>query len=232
MKKLGARRKSADKEGLPPDPPKMGDAGAARPQSSSEDARSLRPQSNSEDALSFHLLMSGVTPLSEKAARVPVAVAARVTRTNPSAEQLQEAARAEAAEALEHLHRLVDDAARFEVSDDGHHVEGRRIDIPTAFLRSLRRGVVPVDGRLDLHGLSAAQAKDKLHEFLRTMRTRGEKCVLVIHGKGERVPGGGVMRGEIAAWLSQGRSREHVAAFASAVQSDGGEGAVYVALRR
>jgi DNA-nicking Smr family endonuclease len=41
-----------------------------------------------------------------------------------------------------------------------------------------------------------------------------------------------VLRGEIAAWLSQGRAREHVAAFATARKDDGGEGAVYVALRR
>jgi DNA-nicking Smr family endonuclease len=64
------------------------------------------------------------------------------------------------------------------------------------------------------------------------MRTRGERCVLVIHGKGENRPGAGVLRGEIAAWLSQGRAREHVAAFVTANAEDGGEGALYVALRR
>jgi DNA-nicking Smr family endonuclease len=41
-----------------------------------------------------------------------------------------------------------------------------------------------------------------------------------------------VLRGEIAAWLSQGASSRHVAAFATARASDGGEGAVYVLLRR
>jgi DNA-nicking Smr family endonuclease len=59
------------------------------------------------------------------------------------------------------------------------------------------------------------------------MRARGERCVLVIHGKGM-----GVLRGEIAAWLSQGKAKESVLAFATARQEDGGEGAVYVALRR
>ncbi|MBF5067367.1 DNA mismatch repair protein MutS, partial [Salmonella enterica subsp. enterica serovar Istanbul] len=71
--------------------------------------------------------------------------------------------------------------------------------------------------------------------FLRAMRARNERCVLVIHGKGERSPGGpggAVLRGEIGAWLSQGKSREHVIAFATARDDDGGEGAVYVALRR
>jgi DNA-nicking Smr family endonuclease len=86
---------------------------------------------------------------------------------------------------------------------------------------------------LDLHGLGAEDARTKMLEFLKTQRTRGERCVLVIHGKGEHSErGNGVLRGEISAWLSQGRAREHVAAFATAREEDGGEGAVYVALRR
>ena len=55
----------------------------------------------------------------------------------------------------------------------------------------------------------------------------------MIHGKGTHSPHGvGVLRGEIAAWLSQGPSSEHVAAFATASEAEGGEGAVYVLLRR
>jgi DNA-nicking Smr family endonuclease len=65
------------------------------------------------------------------------------------------------------------------------------------------------------------------------MRGQRERTVLVIHGKGEHSPMGiGVLRGEIAAWLSQGPSSEHVAAFATARESDGGAGAVYILLRR
>jgi DNA-nicking Smr family endonuclease len=55
----------------------------------------------------------------------------------------------------------------------------------------------------------------------------------VIHGKGAHSPqGAGVLRGEIGAWLSQGKASEHVAAFSTATAHDGGEGAVYVLLRR
>ena len=103
---------------------------------------------------------------------------------------------------------------------------------PTCFA-SCVRGNLPVDGRLDLHGMGAREAKGQLELFLRTMRSRGERCVLVIHGKGSHSPQGlGVLRGEIAAWLSQGASSVHVAAFATAAESDGGGGAVYVLLRR
>jgi DNA-nicking Smr family endonuclease len=93
--------------------------------------------------------------------------------------------------------------------------------------------LLPVDDRLDLHGMGVAEARAQLELFLRTMCARGERCVLVIHGKGEHSPGRqAVLRGEIAAWLSQGTSSQHVAAFATSGASDGGEGAVYVLLRR
>jgi DNA-nicking Smr family endonuclease len=193
-----------------------------------------KAQGDGDDELTFHRMMAGVTPLDAgKASRVPVSEGARsATRARPKPDELRDQARREAEEVRAHLHQLVDDVARFEVSDDGRRVEGRRVDVAPDVLRTLRRGLLPIDARLDLHGMDAATARDRLLAFLREKRTTGERCVLVIHGKGDRTPGGGVLRGEIAAWLSQGRAREHVAAFATAREDDGGEGAVYVALRR
>jgi DNA-nicking Smr family endonuclease len=81
--------------------------------------------------------------------------------------------------------------------------------------------------------MTSAQARPALETFLAEQRVRGERCVLVIHGKGGHSPRGvGVLRGEIAAWLSQGKASNHVAAFCSATAADGGEGAVYVLLAR
>ncbi len=186
-----------------------------------------------EDELTFHRMMSGVTPLADRNQRVAVAGDTRLESRSMKPAEIAERAKEEAVQVLDHLHHLVDDVVRFEVIDDGKHVEGRRVDVLPNLLRELRRGTLPIDGRLDLHGLDAASARERLLEFLRAQRTRGERCVLVIHGKGENSPGGiGVLRGEIAAWLSQGRAREHVAAFATAREEDGGTGAVYVALRR
>jgi DNA-nicking Smr family endonuclease len=191
------------------------------------------PERDRDDELAFHRMMSGVVPLEDRGSRVPVAGTARVAPSKTKPTDLREKAREEAKAVLDHLHQLVDDGVRFEVIDDGKRVEGRRVDVPPSLVRELRRGVLPIDGRLDLHGLGAEAARERLLEFLKTVRTRGERCVLVIHGKGEHSPmPGGVLRGEISAWLSQGRAREHVAAFATAREDDGGEGAVYVALRR
>jgi DNA-nicking Smr family endonuclease len=135
--------------------------------------------------------------------------------------------------ARDRLRDLALGASRFEVTDEGDRVEGRRIDVPNDALRKLRRGVLPIDARLDLHGQSSTDAHASLHAFLRAAHDSHERCVLVIHGKGLHAPQGmGVLRGEIAAWLSQGRASEHVAAFATALRQDGGEGAVYVMLRR
>jgi len=181
-----------------------------------------------DDELTFHRMMSGVTPLDRGVkARLP-----RASDVGSRAAEVKARAVDEAEKALDHLHSLVEDVARFEVSDDGKRVEGRRVDVPPDLVRSLRRGLLPIDGRLDLHGMTLAGAQEALVGFLRSMRGRHERCVLVIHGKGERFAVGGVLRGEISAWLSQGRAREHVAAFATARDDDGGEGAVYVALRR
>ncbi len=211
-------------------------------------ARAADP-GRAEEALSFHRLMSGVVPLGEERgqsskgkAKAPIriprsqdpldatdgAVEARRLRAEG-----QTAAEREAEAVRDHLRTLVEGGTRFEVSDDGRRVEGRRLDLPPDALRKLRRGVMPIDGRTDLHGLGADAARAHLETFLRDKRTRGERCVLVVHGKGEHSPGGqGVLRGEIAAWLSQGKASEHVAAFASAGEEDGGTGAVYVLLRR
>jgi DNA-nicking Smr family endonuclease len=193
-----------------------------------------QPNEPEDEALLLHRLFAGVEPLDRsRGGRVPRQKVERSDSVERAARRGRDAAQAEADAVHEHLRTLVEGATRFEVNDDGRRVEGRRIDLPPDAVRRLRRGLLPIDGRIDLHGMAAGEARAQLELFLRTMRARGERCVLVIHGKGEHSPlGMGVLRGEIAAWLSQGPSSAHVAAFATALASDGGEGAVYVLLRR
>ena len=55
-------------------------------------------------------------------------------------------------------------------------------------------------GSEEVTGMTVAEARGQIELFLRTMRSRGERCVLVIHGKGEHSPhGSGLLRGEISA---------------------------------
>jgi DNA-nicking Smr family endonuclease len=188
--------------------------------------------SEAEEALTFHRLMSGVVPLDATRTRVP-----RTEGGGPSgaakrlAEGRAERAREEDA-AHERLRTLAFGASRFEVTDDGQRVEGRRDEVTPDVMRKLRRGMIPIDARLDMHGMHVDEAKEALIAFLRDQRARSERCVLIIHGRGEHSAGPAVLRGEIAAWLSQSDAKEHVAAFTTAHDEDGGAGATYVLLRR
>ena len=201
-----------------------------------EDKARVKAVSGSEnDTQSFARLMGGVAKLSDAGKhRVPT------TGPDPGREfrsQKLETFRSkeeeEADAAREQLRALTMGGVRFEVSDDGSHVEGRRIDVNPTLLRRLRRGQFPVDGRLDLHGLTLEEARAAVVTFLGRMRDRGETAVLIVHGKGQHSHGGiGILRGEISAWLSQGAAAQHTAAFATAHKDDGGEGATYVLLLR
>ena len=100
--------------------------------------------------------------------------------------------------------------------------------------RRLARGADAIDGRLDLHGLTQAQAHDALLGYLRTARGRGAKVVLVITGKGgaSSYEGRGVLKRQVPMWLRLPEFREHVVGFESAGIGHGGEGAMYARLRR
>lgn len=215
--------------------PKASGAVAPRAQSSTPSTSAHGRRESADEDLDFHRLMSGVTPLDDKHRRVPRAGAAHDPNADRThAENKQRKPRgAEVDTTMEHLRVLVDEGSKFEVTDDGRRVEGHRVDVPPDFVRRLRRGGFPVDATLDLHGRTAAESREALEAFLRDKRARGERCVLVVHGKGAHSPAGvGILRGEMSAWLSQGPASAHVAAFTTALETDGGEGAVYVLLRR
>jgi len=98
----------------------------------------------------------------------------------------------------------------------------------------LSRGTEEITGRLDLHGRTQAQAHNALLGFLRAAQARGEKNVLVITGKGLRGSGGarGVLKRQVPMWLKLLEFRELVVGFEEAHVGHGGEGALYVRLRK
>lgn len=93
------------------------------------------------------------------------------------------------------------------------------------------RGRDAIDGRLDLHGLTQAEAHDALLRFLHTAQTRGAKLVMVITGKG-RGGEGGVLKRQVPLWLALPEFRALVVGFEEAHQRHGGQGALYLRLRR
>lgn len=96
-------------------------------------------------------------------------------------------------------------------------------------LRRLKRGQFSIHGELDLHGMTAVEARGALADFLLECRRRDCRCVRIIHGKGRRSTNHGpVLKGKVDRWL---RQRDEVIAFCSARPVDGGTGAVYVLMR-
>jgi DNA-nicking Smr family endonuclease len=96
-------------------------------------------------------------------------------------------------------------------------------------MRKLRRGLIPAQDELDLHGMNQSAARDRLADFIAASRNAGHRCVRIIHGKGYRSGArGAVLKTAVDLWL---RRHGDVLAFASAKAIDGGTGALYVLLR-
>jgi DNA-nicking Smr family endonuclease len=96
-------------------------------------------------------------------------------------------------------------------------------------LRKLRRGAYPIAARLDLHGLTVANARERTRRYIDTSRHRGSRCVCIVHGRGAHSAGGmSKLKQQVRASL---RSHPAVLAYVDAPPADGGPGAVYVLLR-
>lgn len=87
-----------------------------------------------------------------------------------------------------------------------------------------------LEARLDMHGLDQDRAQAALESFLRRAWEDGHRAALVITGKGKI--GGGVLRSRTPEWLAGPALRDIVAGVSQADKRHGGEGALYVALKR
>jgi DNA-nicking Smr family endonuclease len=98
----------------------------------------------------------------------------------------------------------------------------------------LARGTEPIDGRIDLHGKTQSEAHAALLGFLRLAQADGARYVLVITGKGSAFGAGerGILKRQVPMWLRLPEFRSHVLAVEDAHAAHGGEGALYVRLRR
>jgi DNA-nicking Smr family endonuclease len=133
----------------------------------------------------------------------------------------------EAVENLDELMPLITAPASDEQAEQG--LAFQRGGVRTQVMRRLRRGLYPLDGELDLHGLNQSAARDRLADFLMRSRAAGWRCVRIIHGKGYRSGARGpVLKTAVNLWL---RRHMDVMAFTSARAIDGGTGALYVLLR-
>jgi len=97
------------------------------------------------------------------------------------------------------------------------------------------RGELPIEGRLDLHGLTQERAHRALDRFLASAHGAGLRCVIVITGRGrgpiDEAPNG-VLYQMVPRWLNAPDHAHRVLGWHPAQRKDGGEGALYVLLRR
>jgi DNA-nicking Smr family endonuclease len=117
-------------------------------------------------------------------------------------------------------------------------------DLDRRTVRQIAAGKTKMDDRIDLHGMRQADARASLRAFLFDAYARGLKTVLVITGKGAEQDRGdhlgralgeperGVLRRNVPQWLAQPEFRSVVLGFTGANARHGGDGALYVQLRK
>ena len=92
------------------------------------------------------------------------------------------------------------------------------------------KGNFAIEGRIDLHGMTCDQAQMRLMHYVEQAYKYGKRAILVITGKGS--DGRGVLKAEVPRWLNLPPLRQKILGFSHALPKDGGEGALYVLLKR
>lgn len=97
-------------------------------------------------------------------------------------------------------------------------------------IRRIKKGRIEIDSRIDLHGLTEFEAHRRLFDFLKQCQQQEARIVLVITGKGKS--GAGVLRRAVPLWFEESAFRAMIGGFRVANPAHGGDGALYVRLRR
>ncbi|HXP12095.1 MAG TPA: Smr/MutS family protein, partial [Stellaceae bacterium] len=98
-------------------------------------------------------------------------------------------------------------------------------------LERFRKGEMGVDASLDLHGMTQDAAHAALVRFVQRAAASGHRALLIVTGKGGR-EGTGVLRAQVPRWLNEADSRPLLLAIHRARPQHGGDGALYVLLKR
>ncbi len=105
-------------------------------------------------------------------------------------------------------------------------LDGRRAE-------RLRKGKIPIDGSLDLHGFTADAAWKALRNFIFFSYKNKRRCVIIVTGKGWKSASGiGVLRAQLPQWLNMPEIQPMILGFSRAQDKDGGDGAFYVMLKK
>lgn len=114
---------------------------------------------------------------------------------------------------------------------------GKNHGVDASTFEKFRRGNMPIDATLDLHGMTQAEAHGALKKFIASSSDMGDRCVLIITGKGgvrreDTMEKTGVLRENLPKWLNGADLRGKILSLCQAQPRHGGSGAFYVLLKR
>ncbi len=173
----------------------------------------------------FNEAMSGVIPISiEKGEKI--AIPGKIKRPAHSLADDDK-------EVITHLQNLVAGSIDMDFTFSDEYMEGSISGVNRSIMKKLKRGKLPIQAHIDLHGLTKNDAEAVVRKFLINSHQRGLRCVLIVHGRGLNSPDSiPVLKERLPVWLNRGPARKIVMAFSSAQPYDGGTGAIYVLLRK
>ncbi len=125
------------------------------------------------------------------------------------------------------LHYTFSDYEKYTPVNSDDALDFARSELDQKTLRKFRQGQYTIETKLDLHGMTADQARDALSRFLSHCRARKYRHVLIVHGKGHRGKPP-ILKNRLNHWL---REASCVLAFTSAQARHGGNGALYILIR-
>ena len=131
------------------------------------------------------------------------------------------------------LQALVEKERTWQIESEDDKIWGRANGVNQKLLDDLKKGRWPINRKLDLHGFTLSEAFRQLQGFLFDARRDGERCVLIITGKGQHSEfSHGRLRDHVPEWLSKEKLGAQSLAFTSAPDQLGGTGALLVLLRK
>ena len=114
----------------------------------------------------------------------------------------------------------------------GGRKEARHHPLERPVKRKIARGRLPLEARIDLHGMIQSEAHGFLLGFLIHAHERGLRHVLVITGKGGSLGSDGALKRAVPLWFALPEFRPLISSYEPAARNHGGEGALYVRLAR
>ncbi|PIR37628.1 MAG: hypothetical protein COV35_09030 [Alphaproteobacteria bacterium CG11_big_fil_rev_8_21_14_0_20_39_49] len=133
---------------------------------------------------------------------------------------------------LEDIEKLISQTQKAKTSTPQYDYikHGTMSGVDKSTAKKLTGGKFQIDARLDLHGKTQDDALHMLRNFINSSYSSGKRNVLVITGKGAN--NDGILKNQVPRWLNNDGLREHIIMFSHAKPKHGGDGALYVLLRK